>query len=99
MGTPVVIADEITAAGYRLAGARTIVPDDPRSVVRDFDGALDSCELLLITAELARHVPADRLAEALLVARPLLVVVPDAGGRVEPPSLEHELRSALGVES
>ncbi len=99
MSAPIVIADEITAAGYRLAGARTVVPDDPRSLAREFDRAVDDCELLLITAELARALPAARLAEALVASRPLLVVVPDAGSRVEPPSLEHELRSALGVES
>lgn len=92
------IADEISAAGFRLAGARTIVPA-PGALGAAFDAARNECELLLVSATLARELSPQRLAVALVAARPLLLVVPDAFGGGEPPDLAGELERALGVES
>lgn len=98
MPAPVVIADEITAAGYRLAGADVRVPESVE-VGEFLDAASAAAELVLITAELAAHVPPERLERALLGARPILLLIPDAGGRVPPRDLTSTLRRALGVET
>jgi vacuolar-type H+-ATPase subunit F/Vma7 len=94
--TPIVIADEISAAGFRIAGARTLVPT-PGALGAAFESACTECELLLMSATLARELPRERLAAALVSARPLLLVFPDAFGGSEPPDLMRELERALGV--
>jgi vacuolar-type H+-ATPase subunit F/Vma7 len=98
MTGPVVIADEITATGYRLAGARALVPEDS-SLSRIFDEACEESTVLLITAELAAQLPRGKLEQALLATRPLVVVIPDAGRRGPPPDIARALRAALGVEA
>jgi vacuolar-type H+-ATPase subunit F/Vma7 len=96
--TPIVIADELTAAGFRLAGARTVVPTS-RTLAAEFDAACEECELLLLGAAMAAQLPQQKLQSALVAARPLVLVIPDALRRREPQDLVHELRSALGVDA
>jgi vacuolar-type H+-ATPase subunit F/Vma7 len=98
MAAPVVIADELTAAGFRLAGARTIVPTS-RTLAAAFEAACQDCELLLLTAALAAQLPPRRLELALLAARPLLLVIPDALRRHDPPDLAPPMRRTLGIET
>jgi vacuolar-type H+-ATPase subunit F/Vma7 len=95
---PIVIADELTAAGYRLAGARTIVPS-LRTLVADFEAACRKCDLLLLSAAFAAALPPRRLESALTSDRPLLLLIPDALRRRDPPDLVRELKGALGVET
>jgi vacuolar-type H+-ATPase subunit F/Vma7 len=95
---PVVIADELTAAGFRLTGARTIVPG-PRTLAAVFERAREECELLLVSATLAAELPAPQLAAALVASKPLLLVIPDALRRRDPPDLARELERTLGVET
>jgi vacuolar-type H+-ATPase subunit F/Vma7 len=97
MVAPVVIADELTAAGYRLAGARTIVPT-PATLSSVFEAACEDCELLLLSATLAAELPRRRLELALVADRPLVLVIPDALRRRVPPDLARELQHTLGVE-
>jgi vacuolar-type H+-ATPase subunit F/Vma7 len=97
MGAPVVIADELTAAGFRLAGARTIVPTSA-TLSSVFEAACEDCELLLLSATLAAELPRRRLETALVADRPLLLVIPDALRRRDPPDLARELQRTLGVE-
>ena len=82
MLAPVVIADELTAAGFRLAGARTIVPT-PETLSSVFEAACEGCELLLLSATLAAELPRRRLESALVADRPLVLVIPDALRRRE----------------
>lgn len=98
MVAPVVIADELTAAGYRLAGARTIVPST-RNLSALFAAARADCELLLVTAALAARLPPQELESARVAERPLLLVIPDVLRRRDPPDLAHELQRVLGVET
>ena len=97
MPAPVVIADELTALGFRLAGARVYVPQE-HAVQRLFTDVCGEADLVLITAEKAALVPPAQLAAALVAARPLLAIIPDARGTVDVDDLTHELRRALGVE-
>lgn len=90
------IGDEVSAAAYRLAGARTRVPsfEETKAV---FDQACAESDLVLLSAELAQYLPAEELARARMRERPLVLLVPDVRGRVAVPDLANELRARLGV--
>lgn len=95
----VVIADEITAVGWRMAGAQVQVPD--AGAVAECFGAAQQrgTDLLLLTAALAALLPYPQLRSALLLQRPLVLVVADLRHRREPPDIDDEVRRALGVTS
>ena len=93
----VFIGDEVSAAGYRLAGAEAASPD-AAATPQVFEDACARAELVLITAGQARHVPPARLKEALDKPRPLVSIVADARGREMPPDLDAEIRAILGLE-
>ncbi len=98
MSAPIFIGDEVSAAAYRLAGARVRVPvqEDVMSVMRS---ARSEADLVLITAEFASHLPPQELARARAAVRPLVLVVPDVRENVPLPDLAKQLRSQLGVEA
>jgi len=97
MGAAVFIGDEITAAGFRLAGVETVVPP-PEEAGEALRAARQRAALVIVTAELARHVPANELEAALIAESPAVAVIPDMRMRVEPPDLARRLRRALGIE-
>jgi vacuolar-type H+-ATPase subunit F/Vma7 len=91
-----VVADELTALGWRLIGAQVYVPgpDTARSCFREARGSAD---VVLMTAEHARAIPAMELNAALLASKPLVLVIADLRHRHEPPQIEEEVRRALGI--
>jgi vacuolar-type H+-ATPase subunit F/Vma7 len=91
-----VIADELTAAGWRLAGARVHTPE-MSAVSACLQAVSQEADLVLITAALACAVPAGQLEEALLTLQPLLLVMADVRHEREPPDLESLVRRAFGV--
>jgi len=91
-----VVADELTAVGWRLAGARVSIAI-AADVEERFKQALTSAELVMITAPLAARVSAPVLEAALLSFPPLTVVIADLRLTQELPDLEMEARRALGV--
>jgi vacuolar-type H+-ATPase subunit F/Vma7 len=62
-----------------------------------FREALRSADVVLITAEYAREIPAAHLTSALLAGKPLVLVIADLRGRHVPLDIELEVRRALGV--
>jgi vacuolar-type H+-ATPase subunit F/Vma7 len=90
------IGDELTAAGFRLAGARVHIapPADGTSLMRSLRGRVD---LLILTAEVAEGLPAGDLHLALAGRQPLVLVVPDAAGRHRAGDLAAMLRTQLGM--
>jgi vacuolar-type H+-ATPase subunit F/Vma7 len=90
------IADEVTAAGFRLAGLEVQVPEDAE-VPACFRALLARSEILMITAERAARLPPRELEQALAQPRPLLVIIPDVRHRREPPDLGARLRRQLGM--
>lgn len=90
------IADEVTAAGFRLAGVEVAVPDDA-AVAPCFQALLGQTDLLMVTAERAVHLPQGELERALAAPRPLVVLIPDVRERVPPPDLDLGLRRQLGM--
>lgn len=97
MAAPVFIGDEVTAAGYRLAGARVIVPP-PGGAGDALRQARRQAPLVLITAEVAAEIGALEIENALAASGPLTVLVPDARGRVPVPDIAAALRRQLGME-
>jgi len=91
-----VIADELTAVGFRLAGARILLAT-PENIESCFSVAQQEAELVLLTAELAALLPAAELQAALHAFPPLTLVIADLRRRQEPPDLALEARRALGV--
>ncbi len=103
MGIPVYIGDEWTAAGWRLAGARVIVPrdeagDEATAVRRAFDQVrADAPPLVLIGARLARQLDPERLIEARSRLDPPVLVVGDAAGAERPDDIAGSIRERMGV--
>ena len=94
------IGDEVTATGFRLAGARVHVPEPTPDAVREaFEAARAEASVVLVTAGLARELPPALLEEALATTAPLTLVVDDLLGDGVPPDLEAAMRRALGVET
>lgn len=98
MHPPVYIGDEVTAAGYRLAGVEVRVParDDANAV---FDDACAQAQLVFVSAAIAMHIDAAGLRTALAALRPLVLIVPDARGTMARPDLAARLRGQLGMEA
>lgn len=92
----IVIADEVSGLGWRVIGARVLLPD-ASSALECFHDALRSADMVLITTEYARAIPAVELSAALIGFEPLVLEIADLRHIHEPPEIEHEVRRALGV--
>lgn len=95
MAAPVFIGDELTAAGFRLAGASVRTPP-PEAIESALQAALQEATLIVIGAGAAARLPPSMLERALESTDPVVAVVPDALGD-EPPSLAGEIRRRLGI--
>lgn len=98
MGAIIFIGDELTAAGFRLTGIETMTPT-PDAVPNALAEARGRAGLIIMTAELARHVPPSELEPALLSEAPAVAVIPDILSGTSPPDLARRIRGALGIES
>ncbi|HYA06868.1 MAG TPA: V-type ATP synthase subunit F [Xanthobacteraceae bacterium] len=98
MGAAIFIGDELSASGFRLTGIETLVPE-PEAVGSAFAEARARGALVIITADLARHIPAPQLEAAMLAEAPTIAVIPDVLFRAIPPDLIRRLRSVLGIET
>ena len=99
MARIVYIGDELTAAGFRLAGldARVASAGDAGEVVRQ--ALEDECECVLFAAGLRDCIPAALLDTVLVGDEPLFALVPDIRARETPPDLAHQVRAALGIDT
>ena len=91
------IGDEASAAGFRLAGARVVVParGEERMALA---AARESAALVLVSSSVAARIPARELAHAELALSPLTIVVPDLREDAPLPDRGVRLRSELGLE-
>jgi vacuolar-type H+-ATPase subunit F/Vma7 len=97
MPTPVFIGDEVSAAGFRLAGIDTRVPERT-AIGSEFEKALHATNLVVITAEFAAAICEETLHTAVRRAVPLVLIVPDAAGREQPNDLDRQVDRVLGIE-
>jgi vacuolar-type H+-ATPase subunit F/Vma7 len=98
MRAPIYLGDEVTAAGYRLAGAQVRVPESGEATAALEDARANS-PLVLVSAAVAAKIEPARLQAALLALSPLVLIVPDAQGDVPLPDLALRLRGQLGMEA
>jgi len=98
MYAPIYLGDEVTAAGYRLAGVQVRVPAPGEAGVA-FDEARALAPLVLVSAAVAARIDATQLHAALMALQPLILIVPDARGDVPRPDLAARLRAQLGMEA
>ena len=96
MTAVIFIGDEVTAQGFRLAGAATQMPAQGE-VATAFADALRESELVLITAEAADRLDPDDLDRAVRDATPLVLVIPDAAMRTIPPDPAATVEQVLGI--
>ena len=91
----VIISDEVSALGWRLAGAQALIAG-----AHDVQARLAEAEhadLVFITADLARRLPDAVLGAALLAEKPLMAIIPGLTDDREPPNLEQEVKHILGI--
>ena len=98
MRAPIYVGDEVTAAGYRLAGAQVRTPAAGEENAT-FTDALLLAPLVLVSAAVAARVDAAQLRAALAALQPLVLIVPDARGEVVRPDLVARLRGQMGMEA
>jgi vacuolar-type H+-ATPase subunit F/Vma7 len=92
----VIISNELSALGWRLAGAQPLIADE-HSVQERLAEARRGADLVLITADLAKRLPDGVLSAALLAEKPLIAVIAGLPSGDEPPDLEQELKHVLGI--
>lgn len=97
MGAPAYLGDEVTAAGFRLAGVDARAPA-PGTEAATLDEVRARSPLVLVSATVAARIPAATLRAALRAAPPITVVVPDLREETEFPDLSARLRRQLGFE-
>jgi len=89
--------DEVTAAGFRLAGVECL-PEDPEAALQRIGAESGTGDLVLMTAGFAARLPDAVRARLAEQTRPLVVFLPDIRRGTEPPDLEGAVRAALGIE-
>ena len=98
MTAPIYLGDEVSAAGYRLAGAVTLTPDAREATAALVSGCARA-PLVLVSTALAAHIGEGVLRAALAATAPLVLIVPDLHGEVPLPDLAARLRAQLGLEA
>jgi vacuolar-type H+-ATPase subunit F/Vma7 len=93
----VFLGDELSAAGYRLAGVDARVPalGDEADC---FEKALEDARIVMVSARCARAIPAAALEAALALLSPLVIVVPDWDGSQLANTPANKVRRALGLD-
>jgi vacuolar-type H+-ATPase subunit F/Vma7 len=93
----VVIAGEVSALGWRLAGAQALITEEGSVEERLAEARRSDADLVLITADLAKHLPDSVLDAALLAQKPLIVVIAGLADGTEAPDLEQQVKHVLGI--
>ena len=97
-GLPAYLGDEISAAGYRLAGAQVEVPAEGAETDA-LAQARRRAPLVLVSAAVAARIERGALQAALAALTPLVLVVPDPQGGAPLPDMAARLRTQLGLEA
>jgi hypothetical protein len=98
MTVPVYLGDEVSAAGYRLAGALARTPP-PGQATAALAQARAQAPLVLLSAATAGAVGERELRAALAAPAPLVLIVPDLLAQVPLPDLAARLQAQLGIEA
>jgi len=93
---PIFIGDEISAAGFRLAGMLTRSPE-PEQLKNTLEWACEQAQLIMITAEYLAMLDPQLQDDCLLREMPVIVIVPDIRNRVAVTDFSTQLRKKLGM--
>ena len=96
MGAPIYLGDEVSAAGFRLAGLQARVPARGEEAAA-LSGARANAPLVLVSATVAARIAEGELRAALAALTPLVLIVPDIDGATPVPDLALRLRRQLGL--
>jgi vacuolar-type H+-ATPase subunit F/Vma7 len=96
MPAPVFIGDEVTAAGFRLAGVRIRTPS-AEELPKVLAWSKRNVSLILITAECVAMLDKEQQTELVGQLEPPVVVIPDIRVKTPIQDLATHLRSQLGV--
>ena len=96
MSVPVYIGDEVSAAGFRLAGLQVLTPL-PDDVLPAIQKACEKAPLVLLSAATAQHLESSELDELLAGISPPVTIVPDVHGSAPMQDLSLRLKKQLGV--
>jgi vacuolar-type H+-ATPase subunit F/Vma7 len=99
MSAIVFIGDELSATGFRLTGIETVVADDDVLAGEVLAEVRKRAGLVIVTAAVAKRVPAAELERALRAESPIVAVIPDILRQTHPPDMAKKLRAVLGIES
>ena len=102
MAVPVYIGDEVSAAGWRLAGVQVSTPEpggETAALASALASAPEAVPLVLVAAAVAVRIDAAALATAAGALSPLVLVLPDPQGEVALPGLAGRLRTQLGLNA
>jgi len=97
MAAPVYLGDEVSAAGFRLAGVQVRVPQRGDETAA-LSSARADAPLVLVAATVAARVAAGELRAAVAALTPLVLIVPDIDGATPVPDLARRLKKLLGLE-
>jgi len=94
------LGDELSAAGYRLAGVDARVPS-PGDEAACLEEALKEAEarVVLLATRCAKAIPPAALEAALALLSPLVIVVPDWDGTQLATEPANKVRRVLGLET
>ncbi len=96
MATPVYVGDEVSAAGWRLAGVGVAVPE-AGAEASALAKARAEAPLVLVAASVAARISEESLRAALAAVSPLTLIVPDLLGTTPVPDVAARLRRQLGL--
>jgi vacuolar-type H+-ATPase subunit F/Vma7 len=96
MTAPIYLGDEVSAAGFRLAGLPARVPARGEETAA-LSAARADAPLVLVSATVAARIAEGELRAALAALTPLVLIVPDIDGATPVPDLALRLRRQLGL--
>ena len=96
MPLAIYLGDEVSAAGYCLAGVVARIAEAGSESVA-FERARADASIVLVSTAVAAKIAAARLAASLRALSPLVVLVPDLQAATPLPDIASRLRAELGL--
>lgn len=96
MPAPIFIGDEVSAIGYRLAGAWIRTPK-AEEIEQELERAAKITDLVIITRQFLQMLPQHKQSDWLCGITPALVVVEDIRDEFSATAVADQLRAQLGI--
>ncbi|OOZ59016.1 V-type ATP synthase subunit F [Solemya velum gill symbiont] len=90
------IGDEVTAAGFRLAGVTVMTPEKEK-LNEVLAQVCEHASLILVTAELIESLDSQLQQEYMMKVSPMIVVIADINNGVPVTDLAVQVRRTLGI--